>query len=82
MPLRGFHDRRSRHVEPQIGDTARAHDGRLVHGEADGCPGLVIDQYADTAVIVFDGPAATTFWRSCTRSMTRRMLFREGRVPR
>lgn len=36
---------------------------RLVHGEADGCPGLVIDHYADTAVIVFDGPAAAAFWR-------------------
>ena len=43
-----------------VGCTGR----RLVHGEADGCPGLVIDQYADTAVIVFDGPAATTFWRA------------------
>ncbi len=37
---------------------------RLVHGEGDGCPGLVIDQYADTAVVVFDGPAAATFWRA------------------
>jgi 23S rRNA (cytosine1962-C5)-methyltransferase len=36
---------------------------RLVHGEADACPGLVVDLYADTAVIVFDGPAATAFWR-------------------
>lgn len=36
---------------------------RLVHGEADACPGLVIDLYADTAVVVFDGPAATAFWR-------------------
>ncbi|MGE0545574.1 MAG: class I SAM-dependent rRNA methyltransferase [Kofleriaceae bacterium] len=35
---------------------------RLVHGEADGCPGLVIDLYATTAVVVFDGPAATAFW--------------------
>jgi len=43
-----------------VGCTGR----RLVHGEADGCPGLVIDQYAQTAVIVFDGPAATTFWRA------------------
>jgi len=43
-----------------VGCTGR----RLVHGEADGCPGLVIDQYADTVVIVFDGPAATTFWRA------------------
>jgi 23S rRNA (cytosine1962-C5)-methyltransferase len=36
---------------------------RLVHGEADACPGLVIDAYADTAVVVFDGPAADAFWR-------------------
>ena len=42
-----------------VGCTGR----RLVHGEGDACPGLVIDQYADTAVIVFDGDAATTFWR-------------------
>jgi 23S rRNA (cytosine1962-C5)-methyltransferase len=36
---------------------------RLIHGEGDGCPGLVIDVYADTAVIVFDGSAAAAFWR-------------------
>lgn len=36
---------------------------RLVHGEADGCPGLVVDHYADTAVVVFDGGAAAAFWR-------------------
>jgi len=36
---------------------------RLVHGEGDACPGLVIDAYADTAVVVFDGPAAAAFWR-------------------
>jgi 23S rRNA (cytosine1962-C5)-methyltransferase len=35
---------------------------RLVHGEADGCAGLVIDAYADTAVVVYDGPAAARFW--------------------
>jgi 23S rRNA (cytosine1962-C5)-methyltransferase len=43
-----------------VGCTGR----RLVHGEADGCPGLVVDAYTDTAVIVFDGPAATAFWRA------------------
>lgn len=43
-----------------VGCTGR----RLIHGEADGCPGLVIDAYTDTAVIVFDGPAATAFWRA------------------
>lgn len=42
-----------------VGCTGR----RLVHGEADGCPGLVIDHYDTTAVIVFDGPAASAFWR-------------------
>ena len=36
---------------------------RLVHGEGDACPGLVIDAYDDTAVVVFDGPAASAFWR-------------------
>jgi 23S rRNA (cytosine1962-C5)-methyltransferase len=35
---------------------------RLVHGEADGCPGLVVDAYDTTAVVVFDGDAATRFW--------------------
>lgn len=39
---------------------------RLVHGEGDGCPGLVIDHYDSTAVIVFDGAAATAFWRPHT----------------
>lgn len=36
---------------------------RLIHGEADGFPGLVIDQYDTTAVIVFDGAAAGMMWR-------------------
>lgn len=43
-----------------VGCTGR----RLVHGEADACPGLVVDAYTDTAVVVFDGPAATAFWRA------------------
>ena len=42
-----------------VGCTGR----RLVHGEGDACPGLVVDQYDDTAVIVFDGDAAAMFWR-------------------
>jgi len=36
---------------------------RLVHGEADACPGLVVDLYETTAVVVFDGPAAAVFWQ-------------------
>jgi len=43
-----------------VGCTGR----RIVHGEADALPGLVIDVYATTAVVVFDGPAATAFWRA------------------
>jgi len=42
-----------------VGCTGR----RLVHGEGDACPGLVVDAYAGTAVIVFDGAAAAAFWR-------------------
>ena len=46
--------------DPQLlGCTGR----RLVHGEADACPGLVVDHYEDTAVVVFDGAAAAAFWR-------------------
>jgi 23S rRNA (cytosine1962-C5)-methyltransferase len=36
---------------------------RLIHGEADACPGLVIDLYDTTCVVVFDGAAAAAFWR-------------------
>jgi len=36
---------------------------RLIHGEGDACPGLVVDLYDTTAVVVFDGPAAAAFWR-------------------
>jgi 23S rRNA (cytosine1962-C5)-methyltransferase len=43
-----------------VGCTGR----RIIHGEADACPGLVIDVYAATAVVVFDGAAATAFWRA------------------
>lgn len=35
---------------------------RLIHGEADGLPGLVVDHYDTTAVIVCDGTAAIAFW--------------------
>ncbi len=36
---------------------------RVLHGENDRTPGLVIDLYAGVAVVVFDGPAAAAFWR-------------------
>jgi 23S rRNA (cytosine1962-C5)-methyltransferase len=36
---------------------------RLIHGEGDACPGLVVDVYTTTAVVVFDGPALAAFWR-------------------
>ncbi|HRC59302.1 MAG TPA: hypothetical protein PKU97_25445, partial [Kofleriaceae bacterium] len=35
---------------------------RALHGEADGCPGLVVDVYAGTAVVLFDGRAAAALW--------------------
>ena len=36
---------------------------RLIHGEGDACPGLVVDAYGDTAVAVLAGPAPAAFWR-------------------
>lgn len=36
---------------------------RLIHGENDGMPGLVIDSYAGYAAVVFDGAGARGFWR-------------------
>lgn len=35
---------------------------RLVNGEGDGLPGLVVDRYADVVVIKPDGPVAEAFW--------------------
>ena len=35
---------------------------RLVNGSGDGLPGLVIDRYADTAVLKLDGSGAEAFW--------------------
>ncbi|HWN71547.1 MAG TPA: class I SAM-dependent rRNA methyltransferase [Haliangium sp.] len=35
---------------------------RIVHGENDAMPGLVIDVYRDTGVVVFDGAASAAFW--------------------
>ncbi|MBI4510093.1 MAG: class I SAM-dependent rRNA methyltransferase [Deltaproteobacteria bacterium] len=36
---------------------------RLIHGEGDFCPGLVVDLYVSLAVVRFDGSAARAFWR-------------------
>lgn len=36
---------------------------RLLHGEGDFVPGLVLDVYADTGVLRYDGAAAWAFWR-------------------
>ncbi|MEM9492724.1 MAG: class I SAM-dependent rRNA methyltransferase [Myxococcota bacterium] len=36
---------------------------RLIHGENDFLPGLVVDLYGDTAVVVCDGVAAAAFWQ-------------------
>ena len=35
---------------------------RLIHGEADGLPGLVVDSYAGHGVVLLDGPAAEALW--------------------
>ena len=51
---------RCRMRDPRL---ARTNAWRLIHGENDYMPGLVIDLYDDTAVVVFDGPGAFGFWR-------------------
>ena len=47
--------RRAGFIDPRLTDAYR-----LVHGEADGLPGIVVDRYADAAVVRFDGAAAGT----------------------
>lgn len=42
---------------------------RLLHGENDYFPGLVIDRYAQTGVAVFDGAAAAALWRPHMRAV-------------
>ncbi len=37
---------------------------RLVHGEADGLPGLVIDYYAGHGIALFDGVASEKLWHA------------------
>lgn len=46
-------------VDPRLGDTDAV---RVIHGENDYMPGLVIDTYRDTAVVSFDSPGACAFW--------------------
>jgi 23S rRNA (cytosine1962-C5)-methyltransferase len=48
-----------RRADPSLADTDAV---RLIHGEGDRMPGLVIDLYATTAVAVCDGAAAEAFW--------------------
>ena len=50
----------ARAADPMLADTDAV---RLVHGENDFMPGLTIDVYAGTAVVVFDGPAMERLWR-------------------
>jgi 23S rRNA (cytosine1962-C5)-methyltransferase len=49
-----------RRADPRLADCSAL---RLIHGEADFMPGLVIDLYATTAVLLFDGAGAAAFWR-------------------
>jgi 23S rRNA (cytosine1962-C5)-methyltransferase len=50
---------RCRLADPRLGSLDAL---RVVHGENDAMPGLVIDVYRDTGVVVFDGAAAAAFW--------------------
>jgi 23S rRNA (cytosine1962-C5)-methyltransferase len=50
---------RCRRVNPTLTQTNAF---RAIHGENDFMPGLVVDVYDDTGVVVFDGLAAAVFW--------------------
>lgn len=41
---------------------ARTDALRLIHGEADGLPGLVLDMYAGHAIVLLDGAASEKLW--------------------
>lgn len=56
---RAAHAARARAGDPLLAHTSA---WRLIHGENDFMPGLVIDMYDDTAVVVLDGVAAAGFW--------------------
>ncbi len=50
--------------EALFGGDADTDGYRLVNGEGDGLPGLVVDVYGDAAVLKLDGPVAAAFWDS------------------
>lgn len=56
---RAYQAARSRVGDPLLTRTTGV---RVIHGENDFMPGLVVDLYDDTAVVVFDGAAAAAFW--------------------
>lgn len=58
-----FRQRLHRAVDARAGLIAGVTDAcRLVHGEADGLPGLIVDRYADVVVVQFLS-AGTEHWR-------------------
>jgi 23S rRNA (cytosine1962-C5)-methyltransferase len=62
-------------------DVALTNAFRLIHGEADGLPGLVVDRYAGTAVVRFDGEAAASL-RDVVREAVHRVPGMERVVER
>jgi 23S rRNA (cytosine1962-C5)-methyltransferase len=46
-----FHERITRAVEARKDIAALSNACRLIHGEADGLPGVIVDHYADTLVV-------------------------------
>lgn len=52
---------------------------RVIHGENDFMPGLVVDVYAGVAVAVFDGAAAEAFW--APRLAAALEALRDGGIP-
>ena len=49
-------------LRQRLFDSASTSGYRLFNGEGDGLPGLVVDVYAESAVIKLDGPGPEGFW--------------------
>ena len=57
-----------RQQDPRLADTNAL---RLIHGEADALPGLVVDSYAGHGIALLDGPGAEALWAPLVEDLRR-----------
>lgn len=71
-----LHYRAKRAASRRQGDPRLANTDalRLVHGEADGLPGLVVDVYAGHSIALLDGAGAEALWAPLAADLKRALL--------